>query len=293
MRKKLMLVLGIVILMLCVQANMVASTTLEFINQDTTLTVRNNPNAGEFGSIASALIYLENKVIRTSSTVTISLVSGVYTEGTAIDFVHPQGSNIHIDGNSSTVHFNDNQDGIVVSKGNSLGQITNITLSGGGDLGTYGLKAETGGSIIATGSVTVESFGMGFYAGDNGSIYANYTTSRNNFQDGYVAQGSGMIRAEYALSTSNGRYGVWSKSATIVFNKGISEYNGSHGLRSEFTGMLEADHGKTRYNTGYGIVVERQGYVEAKYCSVYGNTAGSYRGTSANVLSPDGSFIWK
>jgi hypothetical protein len=246
-----------------------------------------------------AMAYLSNYQIAQGVAVTVSVADGTYTFTTPLNLNHPQGSQITINGGTTS--------GVrpttSLTGGNAVGN-TGATLAANDALlnayyntkwqfnGCHGLVCQTNGgvsvnTVLIRGNAT--SFN-GVYAGNSnatnyytggGSIFLGTSVAIHNFGGrGLSTSYGGSISASGVTVTNSGNFGIMTDGGGgILAPNCVSSNNASVGVGTNNGGTIYATGLTSRYNNDTGVITNYGGFIFATGATA-SNNAGSGIATS-------------
>ena len=230
-----------------------------------------------------AMAYLSNYQIAQGVTVTVSVADGTYTFTTPLNLNHPNGSQIFINGGTTTGA----RPTTTLTGGNAVGN-TGATLAANDALlnayyntkwqfnGCHGLVCTQGGgvtvnTVLIRGNST--SPWSGVIAGNNtassdfasaGAINLGTTVAVHNFSSsGILTYRGGSIVAPGTTVTNIVGAGVITNLGGSIWAPGVVSANSSGGLVTSSGGSIYADNGRAVYNSINGILTNFGGSVQA------------------------------
>jgi len=252
-----------------------------------------------------AMEYLSAYAIKQGVTVTVSVADGTYTFTTPLVLNHPNGSQIFINGGTTS--------GVrpttSLTGGNAVGN-TAPTLAANDALlnayyntkwqfnGCHGLVCDSGGNVTVN-TVLIRGNAAASFTGvlagnynsttgyaSSGGINLGATVAVNNF--GYcgvlVNQGGSILASDVTVTNSgNTNFGVVD-GGSVLANNAISANSGGNGIGVVYGGSIIVSGATARYNGGCGITTTYGGSINADSATA-SNNGGS------GVLSADGGSI--
>jgi hypothetical protein len=240
-----------------------------------------------------AMAYLSNYAIAQGVTVTVSVADGTYTFTTPLNLNHPNGSQIAINGGTTT--------GVrpttTLTGGNAVGN-TGATLVANDALlnayyntrwqfnGCHGLVCETGGGVTVNtvlirgnaaanfNGVIAGNFNSPSSSASSGSINLGSTVAVHNFGlCGVTAWYGGSISAFGVTSTNNTQGILTNVGGSINAQNAVASNNSGSGILTTFGGSIFADGCTARYNSSSGVYTLFGGQISAKAATASNNGA--------------------
>jgi hypothetical protein len=256
-------------------------------NGNTTLSVS---GAGRFATIVPALTFIQNAVISTAATVTISVASGTYTHSAQVTIAHPYGSQISIVGDTSTptnviLDFSSSTNGIVVQEGTTLGNFNGFKLTGtwagSGSTGASksailaldGAKVVCGDVNGTVCNIVIDNFYYGLSAAENATIVAEGSSGSNGVtitdagSAGVLGYDNSFISCPYvditntSDSTNDLGSGVQASVGSVIHCDHASVTTSRKAGIYADGGRIRAYSSTCDSNTGYGFQGERGLYI--------------------------------
>jgi hypothetical protein len=230
-----------------------------------------------------AMAYLSNYQIAQGVTVTVSVADGVYTFTTPLVLNHPNGSQIAINGGSTS----GTRPNVSLTGGNAVGN-TAATLAANDALlnayyntkwqfnGCNGLVCTAGGgatlnTLLIRGDASPGSTGVFCGRGNisnSGSVNLGTTVAVHNFgAAGLFTNFGGSIWASFVTVTNMGGNGVATNfGGQINFNAGVASNCGASGLFTSFFGCISANNVQSSYHSQNGAFTSFGGDISLNTC---------------------------
>ena len=260
------------------------------INSDITLNV-----PSDYISINNALDALTSHKIDRNVIVTIQIADGTYTSS-AIEIEHPNGSQIHIIGNTTNnnsvvINFNNGENGFAVKNGNKLGFLDGVTLVGNNQTG-YGLYAFGSGNISCGENISISNFNRGLFATSNSHIFCIGIAISYSGDNGITCDSGSVVRANNSIITNSGGMGVMVSSQSLVNVSGATiSSNSRSGAAADMGSVIIADNLTSQSNGEYGVTAHGGSNVRIRFnYLIQNNSLGSYS-PSANTVGNYNSYI--
>lgn len=248
-----------------------------------------------------AMEYLSQYAIKQGVTVTVSVADGTYTFTTPLNLNHPNGSQIFINGGTTTGA----RPTTSLTGGNAVGN-TGATLAANDTLlnayyntkwqfnGCHGLVCDSGGNVSVN-TVLIRGNAAGGYSGvisgnyngvnslaSSGGINLGSTVAVHNFGDhNIVAARGGSIEAGSVTSTNAGVNGIHcTTGGTIDAPSAVSANCGNGGFLVSSGGAMFSTSATAQYNSGVGFGTFNGGSIDATSSNANNNAGG---GVYANI----------
>jgi hypothetical protein len=257
-----------------------------------------------------AMAYLSNYQIAQGVTVTVSVADGTYTFTTPLNLNHPNGSQITINGGTTsgarpTTSLNGggvqgNTAGTLAFNDALLNAYYNTKWQFNG---CQGLVCEAGGNVTvntvlirgnATGAfsgVVAGNFaGSSFYA-SSGGINLGSTVAVHNFAASGVATFlGGSIYAPSVTATNNGDQGIQALGGgSVNAPSAVSSNNGGNGIATQYGGSILAN-GATSSNNGFsGVFTNFGGSIFANNATASNNGVNGIMTNYGGSINADGA----
>lgn len=244
-----------------------------------------------------AMEYLSQYAIKQGVTVTVAVADGSYTFTTPLNLNHPNGSQIFINGGTTTGA----RPTTSLTGGNAVGN-TGATLAANDTLlnayyntkwqfnGCHGLVCDTGGNVTVNTVLIRGNAAAGFQgvmAGNitggndkasSGGINLGSTVAVHNFGGNNITTNvGGSIIANNVTSTNSGTYGIFTSYGGSIFAiSATASNNGGNGICTNFGGSIRCDSSTTLYNGANGIATIYGG-------SIYANSATASNNGAAGI----------
>ena len=301
-------------------SNVITTNATYYVATTGNDTTGNGSAATPWATPHKAMEYLSAFVIKQGVTVTVSVANGTYTFTTPLNLNHPNGSQIFINGGTTT----GSRPTTTLTGGNAVGN-TGATLAANDALlnayyntkwqfnGCHGLVCQTGGGVTVNtvlirgnavspwvGVLTGNIAGSVGYA-SAGTINLGSTVAVNNF--GYcgvlVNQGGSILASDVTVTNSgNTNLGVVD-GGSVLANNAISANSGGNGIGVVYGGSIIVSGATARYNSGNGIITSFGGSINAASATASNNggngiiteNGGSINATSATASNNAGNGI--
>jgi hypothetical protein len=278
------------------QANVITTNATYYVATTGNDTTGNGSLAAPWATPHRAMEYLSAFVIKQGVTVTVSVADGAYTFTTPLNLNHPNGSQIFINGGTTS--------GVrpttSLTGGNAVGN-TGATLAANDLLlnayyntrwqfnGCHGLVCTDGGNVTVNtvlirgdGSSVWSGIICGLYNGSSVSVYQGgvinlgSTVAVHNFGgNGVIAQGAGCVNVSGGgLTVTNSGQSGLSVIYGGAINGGpncVSNNNNFNGLSVSVNGSIAFQSGIARYNGQYGVVTSYGGSINAPSATASNN----------------------
>lgn len=231
-----------------------------------------------------AMAYLSKLVLATGVKATVFVADGDYTFTQSLNLGHPQGTQININGTSTT---GTRPTGTALNGNGVRGNTTATESFNNTKLRAYyntrwqfngctGLFAELGGGVtvdkvLIRGSATASTHGVraskldGNYGTSLGCINLGATVAIHNFGGwNIMCNFGGSIEASFVTSTNAGVHGIGTSygGAIVAADATISNCAGS-GIVTNLGGGITARNARSSNNSSYGFLVGSGGQINA------------------------------
>ena len=267
-------------------SNVITTNATYYVATTGNDTTGNGSLATPWATPHKAMEYLSAFVIKQGVAVTVSVADGSYTFTTPLNLNHPNGSQIFINGGTTT----GTRPTTTLTGGNAVGN-TGATLAANDLLlnayyntkwqfnGVNGLVSNTGGgvtvnTVLIRGNASVNGSGV-LASGSGGSITLGNTVAVNNFGNvGIAADFGGSVLGISVTVTNSGFVGYQTGTGgSISCNTSYSSNNGSHGVATDGGGSISflnsrsINNGGSGVQTGYGGSINATGIVATNNAS--------------------------
>ena len=264
-------------------------TNLRRIESNTTINVA--ASGGDYTTVGAAYDSLDNAYIEAGVTVTISVAAGTFVES-QIDLDHPQANQIDITGagsGSTTLSFSANAaHGFVATYGTKAGRIKSLTILSTSTTKSA-LRAYSNAYIRADSDVITNGWGYGVYAQYGSVVFASGLIATDTTTAGFYASDSSFIECsngQVTQSSVNGQYGV-----QLVANSSAQALNIVVSGASRSSYCIDVQRGS--FVSCYGADLDDGiGGVRCLEASrAYAVTANANSGTGSGFFAQNGSVI--
>jgi hypothetical protein len=267
--------------------------------------------------IRNALNDLAEARIASTATVAIKINAGTYACSDSLEVRHPNANRIKILGVGNTaadVKLTFSLDGLVVRDGNTLLELSNLTVVGSNGSTGAGLSVNRGGTLVGSRDIVVSNFhhgivalyggniiGLNLTATQNGAIgvYATYgshitltdSTAENNGDDGFRSSHGASVSLFGCKSLDNKGSGFHATEGGTLIGDPVTATRNVDGFLSETHSTLIAFDPTVTNNNRNGFYALRGGYIHYEGTSVISGNLGAASVPALNTPDPNTTAV--